>query len=154
MLFCQIARAHQTWRTRQRDPLTVAGYRATLSGPEESEQAITTRAVLGDLIDACLITADEEAVEITHETLPTAWPRLRQWLTEDRAVLRIHRALTRRCPRLAARGARPQPSVRRSPTGCSPGMGRILRNDLNADERAFTGAGQQLTALFGESGLS
>ncbi len=33
----------------------------------------------------------------------------------------------RRCPGLAARGALPQPSVPRSPTGCSPGMGRISR---------------------------
>ena len=33
-------------------------------------------------------------MEITHETLLTAWPRLRRWLTEDRAGLRIHRDLT------------------------------------------------------------
>jgi hypothetical protein len=50
--------------------------------------------VLADLIEARLVTADEDAVEITHETLLTAWPRLRQWLTDDRAGLRIHHDLT------------------------------------------------------------
>ena len=65
-----------------------------LTGSEDSERAARTRAVLADLIDARLVTADADTVEITHETLLTAWPRLRQWLTEDRAGLRIHRDLT------------------------------------------------------------
>jgi WD40 repeat protein/energy-coupling factor transporter ATP-binding protein EcfA2 len=34
------------------------------------------------------------SVEVAHEALIQAWPRLRQWLAEDRAGLRIHRQLT------------------------------------------------------------
>ena len=49
-----------------------------LTGPDDSTQAARTHAVLADLIDARLITADTDTVEITHETLLTAWPRLRQ----------------------------------------------------------------------------
>ena len=36
----------------------------------------------------------EPTVEVAHEALIRQWPRLRDWLTEDRAGLRIHRALT------------------------------------------------------------
>ncbi|MGH3807865.1 MAG: caspase, EACC1-associated type [Pseudonocardiaceae bacterium] len=43
---------------------------------------------------ARLITADEDAVEITHEALLRAWPRLRGWIDADRAGLYVHRQLT------------------------------------------------------------
>jgi WD40 repeat protein len=41
-----------------------------------------------------LLTADQETVEVAHEALIREWPRLRAWLDEDRAALRIHRYLT------------------------------------------------------------
>lgn len=41
-----------------------------------------------------LITLDDAAVEVAHEALIGAWPRLHQWLVEDRAGLRTHRQLT------------------------------------------------------------
>ena len=41
-----------------------------------------------------LLTVDEHAVEITHEALLTAWPRLRSWIDADRAGLAAHRRLT------------------------------------------------------------
>ncbi len=74
--------------TRRRATLT------ELTDSSESSRASPARSVLAELINARLVTADEDTVEITHETLLTAWPRLRQWLTEDRAGLRIHRDLT------------------------------------------------------------
>ena len=86
-----------------------------------------TRAVLADLIDARLVTADADTVEITHETLLTAWPRLRQWLTEDRAGLRIHRDLTDAAHDWQHAGPRPQPPVPRNPAGRGPGLGRPSR---------------------------
>ena len=46
------------------------------------------------LIAARLVTADEGYVELAHEALARAWPRLRSWLEEDADGLRIHRHLT------------------------------------------------------------
>lgn len=50
--------------------------------------------VLDTFIRRRLITADAERVEITHEALLAAWPRLRGWIDNDRAGLRTHRQLT------------------------------------------------------------
>ena len=41
-----------------------------------------------------LLTTDRDTVEITHEALIRAWPRLRGWVEESRAGLRLHRQLT------------------------------------------------------------
>jgi WD40 repeat protein/energy-coupling factor transporter ATP-binding protein EcfA2 len=49
--------------------------------------------VLEPLARARLVTLDRHSVEITHEALVRCWPRLRGWLTEDRAGLRVHRQL-------------------------------------------------------------
>ncbi|HUQ60967.1 hypothetical protein [Lentzea sp.] len=50
--------------------------------------------VLNVLADTRLITVGEHTVEVTHEALFQAWPRLRAWLDEDREGLRTHRRLT------------------------------------------------------------
>ncbi len=49
--------------------------------------------VLARFTHARLVTADEDGVEITHEAFLTAWPRLANWITEDRDGLRLHRQL-------------------------------------------------------------
>src|SRR5437773_4244027 len=36
----------------------------------------------------------ERFLEVSHEALIRSWPRLRQWLDEDRAGLRVHRRIT------------------------------------------------------------
>ena len=41
-----------------------------------------------------LVTLDRDNVELAHEALIRHWPRLRDWLTEDRDGLRTHRQLT------------------------------------------------------------
>ncbi len=43
------------------------------------------RAVLDAFTRARLLTQDQDTVEITHEALLRAWPRLRQWIDTDRA---------------------------------------------------------------------
>ena len=115
---------------------------AELTGPEDSEQAIATRAVLADLIDARLITADEDTVEITHETLLTAWPRLRQWLTEDRAGLRIHRDLTDAARDWQREGRDHSRLFRGARLIAARNWAAYHDKDLNADERAFLIASQ------------
>ncbi|WP_405886498.1 hypothetical protein OG747_52955 (plasmid) [Streptomyces sp. NBC_01384] len=53
-----------------------------------------TTTVLEHLARARLVTLDEESVELAHEALITAWPRLKEWIDEDRQQLALHRRLT------------------------------------------------------------
>ncbi|MFE9702162.1 WD40 repeat domain-containing protein [Streptomyces sp. NPDC005930] len=53
-----------------------------------------TRAVLDRLVEARLLTLDDGTVELAHEALITAWPRLRGWIDAERDRLRVHRALS------------------------------------------------------------
>ncbi|XUL85800.1 hypothetical protein ACQ86D_03075 [Streptomyces galilaeus] len=53
-----------------------------------------TAVVLDRLARARLITLDDDTVDLAHEALITAWPRLRQWIDRDRELLRRHRLLT------------------------------------------------------------
>ncbi|MEU0355254.1 nSTAND1 domain-containing NTPase [Streptomyces cyaneofuscatus] len=47
--------------------------------------------LLEHFAQARLLVLDHETVEIAHETLIRHWPRLRDWLAEDREGLRVHR---------------------------------------------------------------
>ncbi|MFG2092861.1 hypothetical protein [Streptomyces sp. NPDC048612] len=51
---------------------------------DESTDPGKTEESLEALVHARLVTLDSEAVEITHEALLHAWPRLRDWIDEDR----------------------------------------------------------------------
>ncbi|MFF8786378.1 AAA family ATPase [Streptomyces sp. NPDC015125] len=51
---------------------------------DESADPHKTEESLEALVHARLVTLDAEAVEITHEALLHAWPRLRDWIDEDR----------------------------------------------------------------------
>ena len=50
--------------------------------------------VVSRLIAARLLTAEDGALEISHEALARAWPRLRSWLDEDATGLRLLRHLS------------------------------------------------------------
>ncbi|AGP51966.1 helix-turn-helix domain-containing protein [Streptomyces rapamycinicus] len=50
--------------------------------------------VLDRLATARLLTLADGTVDLAHEALITAWPRLRQWIDDARARLRLHRQLT------------------------------------------------------------
>ncbi|MFF3484346.1 helix-turn-helix domain-containing protein [Streptomyces sp. NPDC002701] len=65
--------------------------RAELSGSGGRDGA---GQVLEALAGARLLTVDGDTVEMAHEALITAWPRLRGWIDEDRERLRVHRNLT------------------------------------------------------------
>ncbi|MEU0819796.1 WD40 repeat domain-containing protein [Streptomyces mirabilis] len=51
---------------------------------EESTDPNKTEESLEALVRARLVTLDAETVEITHEALLHAWPRLRDWIDEDK----------------------------------------------------------------------
>ncbi|WP_328425615.1 nSTAND1 domain-containing NTPase [Streptomyces sp. NBC_00443] len=53
-----------------------------------------TRVVLERLVRARLITFDDGTVDLAHEALITAWPRLRGWIDAERDRLRVHRSLS------------------------------------------------------------
>ncbi|MBA4863079.1 WD40 repeat domain-containing protein [Streptomyces sp. PSKA54] len=109
-----------------------------------------TRVVLERLIRARLITFDDGTVDLAHEALITAWPRLRAWIDAERDRLRVHRSLSEAArtwqalgresaalyagSRLhAARDAFPKDAAR--PHGASPGDGRS--DELTPLERQF-----------------
>lgn len=50
--------------------------------------------VLGHFVTARLVTADATGVQVSHEALLSAWPRLADWLDADRAGLRLHHDLS------------------------------------------------------------
>lgn len=95
-------------------------------------------ALLDRLTAARLISMDHDGVELVHEALLRAWPRLAAWITEDRDAMRAHRRLAdatdaweahRRDPDLLYRGAQLEQAER-------------LRHRLNSRESAFVIAGQ------------
>ncbi|MFF1745453.1 WD40 repeat domain-containing protein [Streptomyces mirabilis] len=61
---------------------------------DELGEADTTARVLEQLVSARLLTVDGDTVDLAHEALISAWPRLRGWVDEDRERLRLHRRLT------------------------------------------------------------
>ena len=122
--------------TRRRVTLT------ELTGSDDSTSATLTRAVLTDLIDARLVTADADTAEITHETLLTAWPRLRQWLTDDRASLRIHRDLNDATRDWQHEGRDPGRLFRGTRLAVARDWAAHHSQDLNTSEQAFLAASQ------------
>jgi WD40 repeat protein/transcriptional regulator with XRE-family HTH domain len=89
-IFCRLVRV-------QGDaPLT----RRTVSRPEleqldcqHDDGAAATEEVLDRFVAARLITLDAGTIELSHEALLSAWPRLADWLERDRAGLRVHHEL-------------------------------------------------------------
>ncbi|WP_436758143.1 nSTAND1 domain-containing NTPase [Streptosporangium sp. V21-05] len=65
--------------------------RAELVGLADPE---VTSGVLDRLAAARLVVLAEETVDVAHEALIRAWPRLHRWLTDDRENLFVHRRLT------------------------------------------------------------
>jgi WD40 repeat protein len=63
-----------------------------ITGVDDHDPAVT-RHVLDQLTTARLVTIDGDAVEITHEALIRAWPRLGGWIDADRASLLIRQQL-------------------------------------------------------------
>ena len=43
------------------------------------------------LVDARLVTSDEESFQLAHEAVAREWPRLREWLADDVEGQRIMR---------------------------------------------------------------
>ncbi|GAA1287682.1 nSTAND1 domain-containing NTPase [Streptomyces javensis] len=60
----------------------------------ETSTSSVRAAVLERLVKARLVTLDGSTVNLAHEALIAAWPRLREWIDDARERLRLHRQLT------------------------------------------------------------
>ncbi|XVS62753.1 helix-turn-helix domain-containing protein [Actinosynnema sp. CA-299493] len=101
--------------------------------------------VLAALAQARLVVLDRDAVALAHEALIRNWPRLRGWIAEDRAGLRVQRMLTEAAhtwealdhdPGALYRGAR-LALVREwvdGTRGLTPGEIRFLEASIAADD--------------------
>ena len=74
--------------TEEGEPVRSRLPRRLIATDDEREQLIEL------LVGARLVTSDDGVVELTHEALTRAWPRLREWLDEDADGQRIRHHLT------------------------------------------------------------
>jgi len=101
--------------------------------------------VLSDLVGARLVTTsrDEtggEVVEVAHEALIRGWPRLRGWIDEDRAGLRVHRRLTEAAREWERLGRDDGALYRGAPLDEAVAWGGANDEALNRVEREFLAA--------------
>ena len=86
--------------TASREGAEDARRRVSFSALLQSRSELpAVESLVRQLTEARLLTAggaseEDRWVEVAHEALIRGWPRLRQWVEEDRAGLRIHRRLT------------------------------------------------------------
>ncbi|MEU6332815.1 hypothetical protein ABZ851_37050 [Streptomyces sp. NPDC047049] len=75
-------------------PALAGAYSGSASDASPDGGADDVAALLHRLAAARLIVLADGTVEVAHEAVIRAWPRLRRWLTEDRDALRVHRRLS------------------------------------------------------------
>ena len=127
--------------TRRRVTMTELTGTTGPAGPTD-----TTWAVLTDLVQARLLTATRtdstDTVEISHEALLSAWPRLRQWLTDDREGLLTHRDLTDAAHAWQAQDREPSHLFGGTRLAAARKWADQHNQDLNPGEQEFLAASQ------------
>lgn len=101
---------------------------ALLEGQDDTGRAA---AALDAFVRARLVTADSETVEITHEALLHAWPRLREWIHADRAGLLVHQQLAQAADEWEREGRDPSVLYR----GTRLGNARTWADELDGRSR-------------------
>ena len=96
--------------------------------------------VVRTLVDARLLTAGDDTVEVAHEALIREWPRLRGWLDENRAGLEVHHRLTEAADEWVDLGREPAALLRGSRLLSTKEWAEQQPGDLNALEREFLDA--------------
>ncbi|MBO3751789.1 WD40 repeat domain-containing protein [Streptosporangiaceae bacterium NEAU-GS5] len=99
--------------------------------------------VLPALADARLVVLDHDTVELAHEALIEAWPRLHDWLHTDRAQLQLHRQLTEATGYWLANGHDPDTTYQGARLRAWDGRDV---SQLTPVERAFLAAGRDRRA--------
>ncbi|MEV4517440.1 hypothetical protein AB0K00_51855 [Dactylosporangium sp. NPDC049525] len=108
--------------------------RAELDGI--ADETVTGR-VLTELAEARLIVLGDGTVEVAHEALIRAWPRLHRWLTDDRADLAVHRRLTGAAQTWAALSNDAGALYRGAQLVAARGLAEDRPGELNRLEQAF-----------------
>lgn len=96
--------------------------------------------VLDTLVARRLLVASEGFVEVAHEALLREWPRLREWLVEDRDGRRLHRQLAEAAARWDADGRDPAGLYRGTRLDAALEWAATHDGDLNGLEREFLAA--------------
>jgi WD40 repeat protein len=151
MLLRMVSLGEGTADTRRRLTVTELTGTADQISPSDlvdASPAASARFALTELVQARLLTTDTgtdgtETVEISHEALLSAWPRLREWLSQDRAGQRIHRDLTDAARAWQAQRREPSHLFGGTRLAVAQDWAASHKSDLNSDERAFLKAGQE-----------
>lgn len=100
------------------------------------------QSVLDAFIGRRLITANVDTVEIAHEALLRAWPRLRHWIDADNIGVRVHRQLTAAAEEWRDSGNDPGALYRGGRLAAAEEWASMPAHgdDLNPLERAFLSA--------------
>lgn len=104
--------------------------------PHQTESK-TLSGLLKTLSDARLIIVTEDSVEVAHEALIREWPRLREWLLDDREHLLLHRQLNRAAGRWDTDGRKPDDLYRGSRLAQALEWAAKYPDELSALERSF-----------------
>ena len=87
------------------------------------------RAVVDAFVDRRLLVVDGDRLDVAHEALLTAWPRLARWLEDDAAGRAVRRHLDPGRAGVAAPGRAGRRAVPRRPPRRRPGLGRRRADD-------------------------
>jgi WD40 repeat protein len=98
--------------------------------------------VLESLVAARLVTVDRDHVQLSHDALLTAWPRLRQWVEEDRHGLLVRQQLGEAATGWRS-GGQDRGDLYRGARLSAALDWSNGRTDLTADERAFLQASER-----------
>ncbi len=98
--------------------------------------------VLNRLADARLVTIGYDTVEVAHEALIRAWDRLQEWLTENRAGLRLHRQFTEAAQEWERTGRDASDLYRGVRLAQAAEWAAAHDSDLNQQERTFLAVSQ------------
>ncbi len=108
----------------------------------QPEETSSVQLVLTRLADARLVTTTHDTVEVTHEALIREWDRLREWLNENRAGLRLHRQLTEAAQEWERMGCDPGVLYRGARLVQAEEWASGHSEDLNQQEQRFLAASQ------------
>ncbi len=120
------------------DPIRGRLPRRLLSGTPDNDRLIET------LIAARLVTSDDGVVELAHEALVRAWPRLQDWLDEDAEGQRVLRHLVMSADSWDSMG-RPDSELYRGPRLTAALQWRnSARSELTPTEADFLAGAERL----------
>lgn len=71
-----------------------AEFDALLAASDDTASGRDTTRVVDEFVERRLLTVGDGSLEISHEALVSAWPRLGDWIDEDRLGLVLHRQVT------------------------------------------------------------